>query len=454
MSNWRVGVEHVVAITGLTHEGMGVGRIDNRVVFVPQAIPGDQVRLRLVHVKERLAYGELLRVVEPSPQRRAPSCPHALLCGGCQLQHMDYAAQLRWKRQQVVDALERLGGLEVEVLATLGMADPYHYRNKAQLPLGRQGGQLVMGFFQRGSHDIVDLHTCEIQHPLITKLALAVKRAAGELGIEPYDEVRHSGVLRHAVIRVSFAQGKLMLILVTRTRELPHSAELLARLTREIPELVSVVHNINPRVTNVILGRETQVLWGEEHLLDAVGHLRYAISPLSFFQVNPVQTRVLYDLVRQNLRLTGAETVLDLYCGAGTIGLYVAAQAGQVIGVESVSAAVEDARRNAELNGIANAEFHVGRAEEELPKLIQKHTAIDAAIVDPPRKGCDAAVLRALSAAGVPRLVYVSCNPSTLARDLSQLAGLGYRLGPVQPVDMFPWTRHVECVVLMSKVEK
>ena len=454
MSAWQVGAEHVVKITGLSHEALGVGRVKNRVVFIPQAIPGDEVRIRLSHVKERLAYGELLSLVEQSPARRTPSCPHAPLCGGCQLQHMDYRAQLSWKRQQVQDALERLGGLEAEVLPTIGMDDPFHYRNKAQLPLGRQGREVVMGFFQRGTHDIVDLSGCEIQHPLITRLALKVKRAVQELGIEPYDETRHTGALRHAVIRVSFTQGRLMLILVTRTRKLPRGEELIARLRREVPELSSVVHNINPQVTNVILGPETKVLWGAEYLLDAIGHLRYAVSPASFFQVNPLETKVLYDLVVQNLQLAGDETVLDLYCGAGTIGLYLASQAGKVIGVETVRAAVEDARRNAELNGITNAEFYAGRAEEVLPQLIQEYTAIDAAVVDPPRKGCDPMVLEALAEADVPALVYVSCNPATLARDLSYLAGLGYEAGPIQSVDMFPWTSHVECVVLMSKVEK
>jgi len=211
-------------------------------------------------------------------------------------------------------------------------------------------------------------------------------------------------------------------------------------------------HNINPQVTNVILGPETKVLWGAEYLLDAIGHLRYAVSPASFFQVNPLETKVLYDLVVQNLQLAGDETVLDLYCGAGTIGLYLASQAGKVIGVETVRAAVEDARRNAELNGITNAEFYAGRAEEVLPQLIQEYTAIDAAVVDPPRKGCDPMVLEALAEADVPALVYVSCNPATLARDLSYLAGLGYKAGPIQPVDMFPWTSHVETVVLMSRL--
>lgn len=448
---WQVGEEFRVRITGLTHEGAGVGRVEERVVFIPEAILGDLVRMRLVHIKGRLAYGEVVEILERSPDRREPSCPHALTCGGCQLQHMEYGAQLRWKRQLVQDAMERIGKLNVEVLPALGMKEPYHYRNKAQLPLGTQAGELVMGFYQKGSHDIVDLETCEIQHPLITKLALVVKAVVRELGLEPYDEKSHTGVLRHAVIRVSFSEQKLMLILVTRSKELPFKEELLGRLHELVPELISVAHNVNPGVTNVILGRETKVIWGDPYLMDTIGHLNYAISPGSFFQVNPVQTKVLYDLVKERIPLSGTEMVLDLYCGAGTIGLYLAAEAKEVIGVETFAAAVEDARYNAELNEIKNAEFIVGKAEEQLPKLIKKHKRIDGVVLDPPRKGCEPSVLEALVKAKIPQIVYVSCNPSTLARDLSYLEQNGYKIGQVQPVDMFPWTRHVECVVLMSR---
>lgn len=452
MATWRVGDQHVFEITGLTHEGRGVGRVDGRVVFVPDSIPGDRVKVRLVHVKERLAHAELVEVLEGSSDRREPSCPHADLCGGCQLQHMEYQAQLAWKRQQVMDALERIGKLDATVLPTLGMENPYHYRNKGQFPLGKQRGEVVLGLFQKGSHDIVDLETCEINHPLVTKLALAVKTVVKELGIEPYDEVNHTGVLRHAVVRVSFAEEKLSLILVTKTESLPLTDKLIAKLTQKVPELISIAHNVNSRVTNVILGRQTKIIWGEPYLIDTIGHLSYAISPGSFFQVNPPQTEVLYDLVREKMPLTGTETILDLYCGAGTIGLYLASKAKKVIGVETFARAVQDARYNAELNGIANSDFYVGKAEDELPKLMKKHKGIDGAILDPPRKGCEVSVLEALAQAKVPKIVYVSCNPATFARDLSYLAKRGYKIGEVQPVDMFPWTRHVECVALITRV--
>lgn len=447
MGKWQVGEEHIVSITGLTHEGAGVGRVEERVVFIPDALPGDRLRMRLVHIKERLAYGEIIEILEASPDRVEPSCPHALLCGGCQLQHLDYAAQLRWKRQLVHDALERIGKLEVDVLPVKGMDNPYQYRNKSQLPFGSQGGELVMGFFQKGSHTIVDLSSCEIQHPLITKLALTLKALVQKYGIEPYDEKEHTGVLRHAVIRVSFSEEKLMLILVTRTPELKEQTRLIQELREAIPELVSIAHNINPSVTNVILGRETKILWGEAYLLDSIGHLNYAISPGSFFQVNPIQTKVLYDLIRERMPGTGTETILDLYCGAGTIGLYLAGNVKKVVGVETFAAAVEDARYNARLNGIDNAEFHVGKAEEQVPKLLKKNRKIDGVVLDPPRKGCEASLLDTIVAAQVPTIVYVSCNPSTLARDLSYLAERGYQVGGVQPVDLFPWTRHTEAVV-------
>ncbi|MDD4518578.1 MAG: 23S rRNA (uracil(1939)-C(5))-methyltransferase RlmD [Limnochordia bacterium] len=452
LAAWKVGQEHIVKITGLTHEGQGVGRVEERVVFVPESIPGDRVKVRLAHLKERLGYGERLETLEESSDRREPSCLNAKLCGGCQLQHMDYAAQLRWKRQQVQDAMERIGRLQVEVLPVLGMENPYHYRNNVQLPLGKQNGKTVMGLFQKGSHDIVDLETCEIQHPLITRLALAVKKAVQKFAIAPYDEINHTGMLRHVVIRVSFSEEKLMLILVTRTPNLPASDKLIAQLVTDVPELVSVAHNVNSSVTNVTLGRETKVVWGEPYLMDSIGHLRYAISPGSFFQVNPRQTKVLYDLVRRRMPLTGTETILDLYCGTGTIGLYLASEAREVIGVESFAAAVQDAHFNAELNSISNAKFYAGRAEEELPRLMKRYKRIDGVVLDPPRKGCAPSLLDSLVQAQIPAICYVSCNPSTLARDLNYLVNRGYALGEIQPVDMFPWTRHVECVVLMPRV--
>ena len=451
MSNLQVGEKFTVEITGLTHEGMGVGRIGERVVFIPHSLPGDLIKIKVVEIKKRLAFGELLEILEPSTDRIKPSCPHAKTCGGCQFQHLQYTAQLEWKRQQVYDAMKRIGKLDVKVLPTLGMENPYHYRNNSQMPFGDESGELILGFFKPGSHEIIDVETCEIQHPLITKLALTLKRIVSELKIEPYDRAKHKGILRHAVIRVSFAKKELMLILVTNTHDLPHKEQLINQLTNEVPELVSVIHNVNSQKTNVVMGRKTEVLWGNSHLIDTIGHLSYAISPRSFFQVNPLQTEVLYDLVREEMHPNDKGIILDLYCGAGTIGLYLAADAKRIIGVESFADAVKDANYNAELNGIKNAKFVVGKAENELPKIMDNYDDVSAVVVDPPRKGCDAKLLETLNMAKVPQIVYVSCNPSTLARDLAVLVEGGYSIDSVQPIDMFPWTRHVETVVLLSQ---
>ena len=454
MSLWQAGAEHELEITGLNHAGAGVGRIDGRVVFVPDSLPGERVRIRITETKKRYGTGTLLQVLDAAPERIEPTCPHAQFCGGCQFQHLDYEAQLKWKGLSVQDALERIGGLDLSVKPTVGMARPYEYRNNTQHAVGKQAGHMVMGFFRKGSHDIVDVSTCELQHPLATQLALNLKDLVRVLNIEPYDRKGHTGVLRHAVIRVSFAVEELMLVLVTRTPELPNQAELIERLTDEIPQLVSIAHNVNPRPGSTVMGRETKVIWGKPYLVESIGDLRYAISPASFFQVNSKQTKVLYDLVKAKLPLSGKETVLDLYCGAGTIGLYLAADAGRIIGVETAKSAVLDAEKNAELNRITNAEFRLGRAEDELPRLLQEYKEIDAVILDPPRRGCDPSLLAELIAAEIPRIVYVSCNPATLARDLAILTEGGYSPGTVQPVDMFPWTSHVESVVLMSRVEK
>ena len=441
-----------VEITGLNHAGEGVGRIDNAVVFVPQTVPGDLAEIEIVTRKRNYLRGRLVELKEASPDRIDAPCPHAETCGGCQFQHIAYPSQLAWKRVQVEEAMRRIGGLEVEVEPILGMADPINYRGKAQLPLGGSPGKVEMGFFRRGTHDIVDMRECLVQHPLMVKLALTVREIIEDLGLPPYDEIRHRGVFRHAVIRASFAEEKLMLVLVTRTENIPLQDEIVERLRKAVPELVSIAHNVNPKVTNVIFGPTTRIIWGEPYIFEHIGELRYAISPRSFFQVNPLQTKVLYDKVREFAALQGNETVLDLYCGTGTIGLYLAKDAERVIGVETIADAVADARYNAELNNIASAEFIEGKAEDVLPDLVKRLGQIDVAVVDPPRKGCDQVVLDSLAEEDVKRIVYVSCNPATLARDLAYLKERGYTVGTVQPVDMFPWTSHVECVVLMSRV--
>ena len=450
----RLGQEIAVTVHGLGSSGEGVARYEGLTVFVPGGAPGDRLLARVEEVKKNYARAALVAVEEPSPDRVAPPCPVVAACGGCQLQHIAYGAQLRLKRQQVVDALERLGKLTgVTVHPTLGMEDPWHYRNKAQFPVGYRSGRVIAGFFAPGTHRIVDIEQCDIQHPLGNRIMAEVKALAGRYGVRIYDERTHSGVLRHVLARVGRGTGEAMAVLVTNGPDFPHGREIARELMARIPGLVSVVQNINPARTNVVLGRESRVLAGKEHITDYIGDLQFSISPVSFFQVNPAQTEVLYGKALEYAGLTGSETVIDLYCGIGTISLFLARQCREVIGIEWVEEAVADARENAARNGIGNARFIAGDAAVEMPRLAEEGVRADVIVLDPPRKGCDEPVLEAIAAVAPQRVVYVSCNPASLARDLGRLAGMGYRTVEVQPVDMFPHTAHVECVARVERGE-
>jgi 23S rRNA (uracil1939-C5)-methyltransferase len=352
----------------------------------------------------------------------------------------------------VEDAFTRIGGLtDVVIHPVIGMEKPWRYRNKAQVPFGQRGGRVVAGFYASGTHEIIDMEACLIQHPANDRAVAKVKELVQELGILPYDELTHEGILRHVMVRTGFATGEMMIVLVTNGERLPHRKELVKRLTAAFPELKSLVQNINDRRTNVILGRENRLLWGEEVIHDRIGDVIFAISPHSFFQVNPVQTKVLYDQVKKYADLTGKETVVDAYCGIGTITLYLAREAAWVYGVEIVPEAIRDARRNARLNDMDHVHFETGAAEEVMPRWHRQGIHPDVVVVDPPRKGCDPALLDAIARMEPDRLVYVSCNPPTLARDAKILNEKGYRPLEVQPVDMFPQTGHVECVALFVR---
>lgn len=450
----RPGQEITVTVHGLGSSGEGVARYEGLTIFVPGGAPGDRLLARVQEVKKNYARAALVRVEEPSPDRVAPPCPVVGECGGCQLQHIAYAAQLRLKRQQVADALERLGKLSgVTVHPTLGMADPWHYRNKAQFPVGWRAGRVIAGFFAPGTHRVVDIDQCQIQHPLGNRIMAEVKALAERYGVRIYDERTHTGVLRHVLARVGRGTGEAMAVLVTNGPDFPHGREIARELMARIPGLVSVVQNINPARTNVVLGRESRVLAGKEHITDYIGDLEFKISPVSFFQVNPAQTEVLYGKALEYAGLTGTETVIDLYCGIGTISLFLARRCREVIGIEWVEEAVADARQNAALNGIQNARFIAGDAAVEMPRLAGKGVRADVIVLDPPRKGCDEPVLEAVARMAPRRVVYVSCNPASLARDLGRLAGMGYRTAEVQPVDMFPHTAHVECVARVEREE-
>lgn len=460
--------EVVVDIIGLTHDGEGVGRADGFTLFIQGALPGETVRAKVLKVKKQYGYAKLMELVESSSARVEPSCAIYKECGGCQLQHYNYAEQLEWKRQHVVDSLTRIGKLAVAdsegegvgqggivVHPTVGMDDPWRYRNKAQVPVGENGpsGDMIAGFYARGSHRIIDTDNCLIQHSGNDEVIRAVKRIGRELGVSLYNEETGRGLLRHIVSRKGFVTGELMVVLVTNGKMLPQADRWIERIREELPAVRSIVQNINERSTNVIFGDETRVLWGSEVIYDELDGIRFAISARSFYQVNPAQTVALYRKAVEYAGLTGTETVIDAYCGIGTISLFLARQAGRVYGVEIVPEAIEDAASNAKLNGIDNAEFEAGPAEVVIPRWREEGITADVIVVDPPRKGCDQALLDTINAMKPERVVYVSCNPSTLARDLRILEDGGYRTIEVTPVDMFPWTTHVESVVLLHRVD-
>ncbi|WP_169089738.1 23S rRNA (uracil(1939)-C(5))-methyltransferase RlmD [Paenibacillus sp. PL91] len=452
--------EVTVDIIGLTHDGEGVGRADGFTLFIQGALPGERVRAKVMKVKKQYGYARLEELVLKSPSRVEPPCDIFKECGGCQLQHFDYSAQLEWKRQHVVDNLVRIGKLKVAgegdaegegivVHKTVGMDEPWRYRNKASVPVGLNSddGQLIAGFYARGSHRIIDMDDCLIEHEHNDEVIRVVKRIGRELGVAPYDETTGRGVLRHVMARTGVVTGEIMVVLVTNGKKLPMADRWVERIREELPGVKSIVQNVNERDTNVIFGDVTHVLWGSEVIYDELDGIRFAISARSFYQVNPMQTVELYRKAVEYAGLTGSETVIDAYCGIGTISLFLARQAGRVYGVEIVPEAIEDAARNAELNGITNASFEAGPAEVVIPRWRKEGITADVIVVDPPRKGCDPALLETILAMQPERVVYVSCNPSTLARDLRVLEDGGYKTVEVVPVDMFPHTVHVETVV-------
>ena len=449
----RAGDELELVVDTLAVGGDGIGRVQGMAVFVPGTAVGDRVSVRITEVRKHYARAQVLEVLQPGPMRAEPPCPVYERCGGCQWQHLDYREQLSWKRKHVQEALERIGGFhDVPVKDTLGMQEPWFYRNKAALPIGGRPGAVEIGFYRRGSHDLLGIEACAIQHPLINQVLAAARRIINEQRLVPYDESTGRGLLRHLVVRVGSRTGEALAALVINGDGWREEVSFAEELRSSVPQLVGVLKNCNTRPGNVILGDKTRLLSGRDYLIDELLGLRFEVSIESFYQVNPVQTEVLYRTALGHAALTGVETVFDLYSGIGTISLLMARHAKRVYGVEIVEAAVEDARRNAERNGIRNADFFAGDVVRLLPKLGQEARP-DVLVVDPPRKGVEERVLREVIRLQPRRVVYVSCNPTTMARDLAILREGGYRLREAQPVDMFPQTAHVECVVLMSRVE-
>ena len=434
-------------------DAQGVCRHEGMAVFVPGLLPGERALVRIVKPEKRYAFGRVEKLLEKSPSRAEPFCPIYKRCGGCVCQHMTYEATLAFKRQQVQDLLQRVGGLSIEVPPVWGMAHPFGYRNKGAYPVAQTDGAPACGFFAPRSHDLVPLpeNGCAIQGEDSARATQAVLSWMRENSVPAYDEQTGRGLVRHIMTR-STTSGELMVVVVVTRADIPKASRLIELLRAAVPGLCSVCLSVNSRRTNVILGTDIRVLWGKAAMEDTLCGLHFSVSPLSFFQVNPRQTERLYGLALEYAGLTGAETVVDAYCGAGTISLLLAQKAKKVIGIEIVPEAIQNANENAARNGIANAEFHVGATEELLPKLVENGLRPDVIVLDPPRKGCDPAVLQAIIAAAPKRVVYVSCGAPTLARDARLLAEGGYAAEKVQCVDMFCWTGAVETV--MSLVQQ
>ncbi|MBR5152000.1 MAG: 23S rRNA (uracil(1939)-C(5))-methyltransferase RlmD [Clostridia bacterium] len=436
-----------IEITGMTDEGDGVGKAEGMAVFVPYTIVGERVRVLIVKVMKTYAYGKLLEVLSPSEHRRKAECPYFYQCGGCQLWHLDMDAELSYKQQKVNDCLHRIGKLDVDAESVRLASGETRYRNKAQFPVTPEG----IGFYRRNSHSVIPMEDCLIQGEWNETIVRNVKQWMETNGVSAYDEATGKGCVRHIYTR-SGASGILVTI-VTAEQAMPKKEELIEMLTGTGIPISGIIQNINGKKTNVVLGRENKVLWGQGYLLDTLGRVKYKISPLSFYQVNPSATLRLYEIAKKFAGLTGKETLWDLYCGIGTIGLFMAEKAEKVIGVEIIPDAVENAKENATLNDIENAEFYCGKAEELAPVLVKEHGRPDVVILDPPRKGCEESLLQTVSQVQPERIVYVSCKPSTLARDLKYLTEHGYFVKKVVPVNMFPRTEHVETVVMLSQLK-
>lgn len=448
--------EYIFDIISQGYEGEGIAKIDNKYpIFIEGALKGEKVKVRIVKVNKNFAYGKLMEVLEASEERVNPPCAIYKRCGGCKLQHASYKAQLDFKWDRVKDCVSKIGKLDPSIVKyPLGMENPWRYRNKVQLPIGLINGEVKIGFFAPRSHDIIDMESCLIQDEIGDKVVKLTREWIEKFNIRPYNvdgEYDEKGVVRHIMIRRGFTTNEVMVVLVTNGENLPHKEVFVDLMVKNIPGIKSVIQNINSKKTNVILGLESKTLWGEDTISDYIGDFRFNISPLSFFQVNPIQTEVLYGKALEYANLTGNEEVFDAYCGTGTITLFLSQKAKKVYGVEIIPQAIDNAWINAKENKVENVEFFVGESEVVIPDLINKGVKADVVVVDPPRKGCDKKLLDAITNIDAKKIVYVSCDPSTLGRDLAILEENGYKTLEVQPVDMFPNTSHVENVAKLIK---
>ena len=462
---WLVsGDETIITIDDLNHQGQGIGHVEGLTVFVDQAIPGDTVNAVIRQRKAKYAVASLKSIVSSSPDRIEPDCPQADRCGGCTLQTMKYEAQLKFKVNHILNALQRIGhmeNLDQLMQPIIGMDNPWQYRSKAQCPIAGGWQHPQIGFYESRSHHVVDAPVCAIQPSVCDAIRQTVRHHIKKWRLDPYREEDGQGLMRHLVVRMGFATGDIMVILVVNGDGIPEQDELIKNIEKAIDQnqssglpkqsLKSVYLNVHREATNVVLGSDCRLQYGSETIEEQIMDVRYHISPLAFFQVNPTQTEKLYAKVLEFASLNGHEQVLDLYCGTGSITLQLAKEAGWVLGIESHPAAIQDAIVNAQLNNITNVEFIAGQVEAVLPSWLERGLTIDLVVLDPPRKGCDPHALAALKELSPDRIIYVSCNPATLARDLAELSTAGYKVKIVQPVDLFPWTSHVETVVLLER---
>lgn len=444
---------YIVEIVDIGQGGVGIGKFEGFTVFVDGGLVKDKIKVKITKSKKNYAVGEIVEIIESSPYRVERKCSKELRdCGGCQIQELDYKEQLNIKTNEVKQVISRIGKLDdVVIHPALGMEEPFRYRNKAQFPIQKVDGVPVIGFYKKKSHDIIPTDQCIIQHDVNDKIIKIIKTYIRAYKVSIYDEKTHTGVLRHLVTKVGFTTKEVMVVLVANGKKLPYLNELASVLKENIPGFKTLVVNVNRDKTNVILGNENRIIYGDGKINDNIGDLVFEISPLSFFQVNPIQTEVLYNKALEYANLGENDTVFDIYCGIGTISLFLAQKAKKVYGIEIVEEAIKDAKRNAEINKLDNVEFYVGKAEEVVPKMYKQGKRANVVVVDPPRKGCDEKVLDTIISMQPDRVVYVSCNPSTLARDLNYLDERGYKCLEVQPVDMFPHSVHIENVALIVK---
>ena len=444
--------KHTVKIEDLTHEGMGVAKIDGYPLFIEDALPGEEMEVKIHKTGKSFGYAKSMKRLTSSQNRVEVKDENFTRAGIAPLQHMHYPAQLTFKKQQVKNVMKRIAKMpDVKIFDTIGMAEPWGYRNKAQVPVRKVNEKLTTGFFRRNSHDLIPMENFYIQDPKIDEAIIKVRDIMRTYSVKPYNEKENTGNLRHIIIRRGYYTGEMMVILVTRTAKLFPTSKIIPDILEALPEVVSIVQNINPTRTNTILGEDAIVLYGEDQYKDTLLGKTYEISHRSFYQVNPVQTEKLYSVVLDYAELTGEETVIDAYSGIGTITLSLADKAKHVYGIETVEPAVENAKANAALNQIENVTFEAGLAEEVMVEWSKEGRKADVLVVDPPRKGLEGQFIDAVLEMKPTKMIYVSCNPATLARDLALLAEGGYTVEKIQPVDLFPQTNHVESVALLQR---